>query len=408
MKLLTLASTILVILLPSTLFTTTALSNSPSLSQHNPQQRQQQQQHRPTTTDDSELQLHVSQRDKAFSASIVNYYEELLGESNFTIHARGLEATMLSSEDVGRYCVGMASNPTRVQIFNDRTNCDDNDWTTLYVFTAHKKKDDHYARRPICVGQSNSLDRSMLFPGRTACTVDGWNNDFSFYESGCAQGGVKDDGCTYELTVVWEAFEPHRMMFYPHYDGHKHGWQEAYSLTYKSRWRPATVSEVKLFKPHLPAHSTLHKRTDIHPPYDLATLRCAQALIRLWNYSRVSSSTPRTIRGDIDPQFGVDARRNGFTQLAGAAFLRLHYNKYGGATAVDVMVGSYVRASVSLPYDTNIFVSGVRLALQESLRSGRPVPVVPHDDHEAGDVLIGMIDDAIVAFGGTAVFARSF
>ncbi|KAH7059186.1 hypothetical protein BKA57DRAFT_431562 [Linnemannia elongata] len=387
------------IVLLSILFTTTALSNSPPQFHHNPQQ------YYPTTTDDSDLQVHLTQRDKAFSASVVNYYEELLGDMNFTIHARGLEAAILSSDDVGHFCVGMSSNPTRVQIFRDRTNCDDNQWTTLYVFTAYKKKDEHYARRPICAGRDDSPDRSMLFTGRTACTIDGWSNDFSFYESGCAQGGAKDDGCNYELTIIWEAFEPHRMMLYPHYDGRQHGWQEAYSLTYKSRWRPATVSEVKLLKPHLPTHSTLHQRADIHPPYDLATFRCAQALIRLWNHTRVSNSTPRTVRGDIDPQFGIDARRNGFTPLTGAAFLRLHYNKYGGATAVDVMVGSYVRACATLPYDTNLSVSGVRLALQESLRSGRPVPVVPHDDHEAGDVLISMIDGSVVVFGGTAVFS---
>ncbi|KAF9544728.1 hypothetical protein EC957_011734 [Mortierella hygrophila] len=400
MKPFTVVSVILVIVIPCTLFSTAALSNSPPQFHHNSQQQQH-----PTTTDDSDLQLHVAQRDKAFSASVVYYYEELLGDSNFTIHARGLEAAILSSEDVGRFCVGISSNPVRVQIFNDRTSCDDNHWTTLYVFTAYKKKDEHYARRPICVGHNDNPDRSMLFAGRTACTANGWSNDFSFYESGCAQGGVKDDGCNYELTVMWEAFEPHRMMLYPHYGGHQHGWQEAYSLTYKSRWRPATVSEVKLLKPHLPTHSTLHKRTDIHPPYDLATLRCAQALIRLWSYNRASNSTPRTIRGDIDPQFGIDARRGGFTPFAGAAFLRLHYNKYGGATAVDVMVEGYVRASATIPYETNLSVSGVRLALQESLRSGRPVPVVPHDDHEAGDVLIGMIDDSIVVFGGTAVFS---
>ncbi|KAG9072281.1 hypothetical protein KI688_000050 [Linnemannia hyalina] len=377
-----------------------ALSNNPPQFHHNSRQQQHS-----TTTDDSDLQLRVAQHDKAFSASVFNYYEELLGDSNFTIHARGLEATIFSLEDVGRFCVGMSSNPVRVQIFNDRTSCDDNRWTTLYVFTAHKKKDEHYARRPICVGHNDSPDRSMLFADRTACTANGWSNKFSFYESGCAQGGARDDGCNYELTVMWEAFEPHRMMLYPHYDGHQHGWQEAYSLTHKSRWRPATVSEVKLLKPHLPTHSTLHKRTDIHPPYDLATLRCAQALIRLWSYNRVSNSTPRTIRGDIDPQFSIDARRNGFTPFADAAFLRIHYNKYGGATAVDVMVGGYARASATLPYETNLSVSGVRLALQESLRSGRPVPVVPHDDHEAGDVLISMIDDSIVVFGGTAVFS---
>ncbi|KAF9092396.1 hypothetical protein BGX29_010482 [Mortierella sp. GBA35] len=397
MKFLTLAIAFIAVISLSTSYTATAISNSPSF-QHTPQF---------TITDDTDLKFKVAQHDKAVSAGVVHYYEELLGESNFTIYARSLEATILTSEDVGRFCVGIAWNPTRVQIFNDRTSCDGNGWTTLYVFTAHKKKDDHYARRPICVGYDDSPDRSMLFAGRTACTVDAWKNDFSFYESGCVQGEAADGNCHYELTVVWEAFEPHRMMLYPLYDGQRHGWQEAYSLTYRSRWRPATAIEAKMFKPHLQSHAKLHQRTDIVPPYDLATLRCAQSLVRLWSYERVSASTPRTVRGDIDPQFNVDARRSGFTPLAGSAFLRIHYNKYGGATAVDAMVGGLVRASATIPYDTNLSAAGVRLALQESLRSGRPVPIVPHDERNSGDVLFSIIDSSVVVLGGAAVFSMS-
>ncbi|KAF9116539.1 hypothetical protein BGW39_002717, partial [Mortierella sp. 14UC] len=288
-------------------------------------------------------------------------------EGNFTIHARSLEATILSADNVSRYCVGLASNPSRVQIFQDRTSCDGDGWKTLFVFTAHKKKDDFYPERPISVGRNDRPERSMLFAGRSACAVDEWSTDFAFYESCCIQDRVIEDGCRIESTVVWEAFEPHRMMLYPHYDGKKHGWKEAYNLTYKSRWRPATYAEARMLIPHLPTHSTLHKRTDIHPPYDHATFRCAQALIRLWNYSRISSSTPRTLRSDIDPQFGTASRRHGFTQLASVAYLRIHDNKYDRATAVDVMVDGLVRASASISYDTNLLASGIRLALQESL-----------------------------------------
>ncbi|KAK3843123.1 MAG: hypothetical protein J3R72DRAFT_420665 [Linnemannia gamsii] len=393
MKILNLTTTLTIalscILLPS------------SAQPHSPQQQPSSTK---TTNGDIELRRKVAQHDGAFSSGVNHYYEELLGDHNFTIHARSLEATILSVDDVGRFCVGLAFNPNRVQIFQDQTSCDGDDWKTLFVFSAFKKKDYSISRRPICVGHNNDPDRSMLFAGRSECAVDEWNTAFSFFESGGDLDQSIEDSRSFESMVVWEAFEPHRMMLYPHYDGEKNGWREASSLTYKSRWRPATYAEVKMLVPHIATHSLLHKRTDIHPPYDPATFRCAQALIVLWNYSQVSSSMPRTLRGDIDPQFNIDSRRHGFTHLTSMAYLRIQENKYDHVAAVDVVVDGLVRASASIPYNTNLLVSGVQLALEESLRTGRPVPVIPHKDHERGDFLIGMIEEAIVVFGGSAVF----
>ncbi|KAF9925667.1 hypothetical protein BGZ67_008498 [Mortierella alpina] len=169
----------------------------------------------------------------------------------------GVSRAAAEQTDIMNICVSVAGNPTRTQIFKDRTSCDINGWNTLYTFQALRKYNKFMAPLQMCVGFASGPNRSMMFPGGD-CNQAGWTHDFTFWYNQCPHFKSACDGNVYSKNMqvhVYEAFEPHRIMLAPGYDGTKHGWIYKWSLAYMSHFFALSSKGYKLIeerhKPHL-------------------------------------------------------------------------------------------------------------------------------------------------------------
>ncbi|KAK3832287.1 MAG: hypothetical protein JOS17DRAFT_828105 [Linnemannia elongata] len=120
--------------------------------------------------------------------------------------------------------VGIAPNPTRVQIFRNAMTCDRNGFSTLYTFTAHTKQDGYLAPKPMWSALGSNPSRSM-------------------------------------------------MVLYPLYNGDTHGWRWAYYLQYKTHFRPASDAEMITLRSDFSDHLEVHKKLKIDHTSDVATKR---------------------------------------------------------------------------------------------------------------------------------------
>ncbi|KAF9154331.1 hypothetical protein BG015_001244 [Linnemannia schmuckeri] len=134
------------------------------------------------TDDEAFLASIVKYDHKAAEALVEHYNNAVRGNSTF-IRTNGGYRAAAASSDILPFCVTYTRNPVRVKIFKDKTTCDTKGWDTLFVFTAHTKKDKHHAPYPMCVGKAGNSERSTLFSGKADCSTNEWETDFSFYES---------------------------------------------------------------------------------------------------------------------------------------------------------------------------------------------------------------------------------
>ncbi|KAF9425053.1 hypothetical protein BGZ94_007878 [Podila epigama] len=327
-----------------------------------------------TVTNDTAIFDKVVKYDTELAALLNAEYNSVLYGNNTAEGLRRTNAVARAAEaksDIKDFCVGLAKNPVRVKIFKDRLTCDIQGWNTLWVFQAHTSYDHHHAPWPICVGSAESPTRSMLFSQTNTCSVNGWNTDFSFYESGCMDGN-KEQHCDHESTEMFQAYNPHRMMLYPFYEG------------------------------DLKDHAELHKRTDITAPPTLAYRRAIQNLIMAWDYPEVTLRTPRVTRGRDNADFVRHAQAGGYQNLIDAADIVLHRTIIGRLTSIDIVIGGVVYASASVPMNGDLHTNSIRHALQQSVRYGIPIPVARHTT--LLNTIVTRIRDIFMVTGGNKVW----
>ncbi|KAK3835596.1 MAG: hypothetical protein J3R72DRAFT_477400 [Linnemannia gamsii] len=300
-------------------------------------------------------------------------------------------AAAAASKDILPFCVAHNDDngPVRAKIFRNKQRCDEKGkWRTLFVFTAHTKRDPHHAAHVICVAKSTSKpERSMIFGNKSSCNGDGWKTDFTFQMSGKFDSDSSSINPIHESTELWRADSPDRMI--------------ALKWGYRSRWRLATTKEMNHLKADLSRHTAVHKRIKMSSPPDARTHRCAQDLIYIFNKSRLSTSSS-TLHGKDFSYYVKDASRDECKSLVSKSQVQLSRTNEKGVVSLEVVIDKKVYAAVSLRANTSTPVQYVWLALQESLRTGQVVPVVA--DKDSSDRIVGLVAGTFVAFGGRSTY----
>ncbi|KAG0375747.1 hypothetical protein BGX24_008697 [Mortierella sp. AD032] len=359
-----------------------------------------------TFTDDAALLASIPKYDYKTAEKLVAHYNEVVHGSNSLIRTNGaVKAAGSVSSDIIPFCVGYATNPVRVRVFKNKMTCDDKGWSTLFIYTAHTKQEKHHAPYPMCVGNVRNPDRSMFFSDRKDCSINGWKTDFAFYESG-AKDGSKDANPLHQGTYMWQAQNPHRMMLYPYYPGDQHGWQFAYNLKYRSRYRLSSSSEMNWLKQTMNWHESAHKQISVSTASG-STFRCAQNLIQVWS-NRVKfdgSGSTAIYPGNDSPLFITDAARDECSSLVKNAQIRAgRFNVAQTVTVIEVMLDNKVYAAASVESGSWMAQKQehIRTALQESLRTGAPVAIA--NTGAPSNSISAFIQSTYVTIGGAEAY----
>ncbi|KAF9129326.1 hypothetical protein BGW39_004240 [Mortierella sp. 14UC] len=355
-------------------------------------------------TNDAKLFASLVKYDHKKADAIVAHYNNAVYGSNSGVRTNAV-AKAAPSKDILPFCVAIAANPTRTKIFKNKQSCDGNGWTTLYVFTAHTKKDPHHAAYPACIATATKPDRSMVFTMKDTCTGNGWTTESVFYMSGAIVGstGISSH---HESSALWTASKPDRMMLYPYYEGNKFGWSDhPIQVMYRSRWRLSTAREMSILQAELPNHEQVHKRISIVSPPNAATHRCIQNLITTTWIKLVDANKPSVILGKNDANFVQFATRDECPGLVASATVETGRTAERGVTSIEVLIKNKVYAAVSLRGNTVASEYYVRMALQESLRTGSPIALAV--DNEKPDQIVALVAGTIATLGASATFSAS-
>ncbi|KAK3843158.1 MAG: hypothetical protein J3R72DRAFT_441736 [Linnemannia gamsii] len=358
-----------------------------------------------TITDDDALFASLIDYDfKAAEKSVAHYYDAVYGDKPPSRSNAAPKASF--SKDIMPFCVGIAPNPTRVQIFNNVMTCTRDGWTTLFIFTAHIKRDAHHAPYPICVAFAGAPSRSILFPNHEGkCQAGEWTNNFSFFESGMKNKYDESVNPLHESSVVWQAYNPTRMMTYPYYDGSSQGWERILNLQYRSRYRLAAPYERSFLTTNQGNHEGVHKKLKISSPPNSATRRCTLNLIQAYGVERVMMNEPYSIKGSDNAKYKADAKRDECSSLVAKSSIRFARVTVLGVTSVEMVIDGKVYAAISINANTYMPAAHVRVALQESMRTGKFVMVAPQRDNKLGDSVVALIQDTFVTIGGKQVYS---
>ncbi|KAF9900857.1 hypothetical protein EC991_006780 [Linnemannia zychae] len=358
-----------------------------------------------TVTDDSALLASLVDYDfKAAEKFVNHYYNSVYGgrpasRSNAVSRAS-------DSSDIIPYCVGIAPNPPRVQVFPGVMTCSRDGWTTLYIFTAHTKKDPHIAPYPVCLGFASAPSRSLLFPNQAKCNTGEWDQESSFFESGMKNSYDESVNVLHESNVMWQAENPRRMMMYPYYDGSKAGWQWMNNFQYRSRYRLSAVKEISYLLNRQGMHEDVHKKLKVSSPSNTLTKRCTLNLIQLWTFDIIRSFDPKDILGSESARYKFEANRDECSSLVSSSLLRLARVTVLDVTSIEVIIGGVVHAAISITHNTYMNPTLVRTAIIESMRTGRPVMVAEQRDKRLlPDSIVAFISDTFVTIGTEKVYA---
>ncbi|KAF9155005.1 hypothetical protein BG015_011335 [Linnemannia schmuckeri] len=360
----------------------------------------------PTTpsTDDSALFANLVKYDYKAADALVAHYNNAVHGSSSTIRSNAVGAKAAASKDILPFCVAIASNPTRTRVYRNKQSCDSKGWTTLFVFTAHTKKDKHHAAYPVCIGSAKNPDRSLIQTMQANCGGNGWKHESTLYYSGKIMSDTNPVSVTHESTTIWQASKPDRMMFYPYYAGDKHGWGTARDLGYRTRWRLATTREMNLLKADLSKHEAVNKKIKIVSSPDVATHRCVQNLIQVVPAKRVDTSKPTVLQGKSFQKYVDWAARDECSHLVSSSSIQLARTTIAktGFTSIELVVKNKVYAAVSLRGNVDTPEYYIHLALQESLRTGQSIPVSV--DNKQSDQIVALVAGTVATFGGKQTF----
>ncbi|KAG0373759.1 hypothetical protein BGX24_011277 [Mortierella sp. AD032] len=348
--------------------------------------------HSPSKTNDAVLFKSLIKYDHRTADAIIAQYSKAIAGNNSSFRTNAVTAAAAPSKDILPFCVAIGSNPTRTKVFRNKQICDGNGWTTLYVFTAHAKKDPHHAAYPACIATATMPDRSMVFPFKDSCTGNGWTTESVFYMSGKVTGDDKVSS-HHESTDLWTASKPDRMMFYPYYQ-----------VTYRSRWRLSTTREMAILQAELPNHAAVHKRITIVSPPDAATHRCVQNLITTTTVKLIDANSPSIILGKNTPYFVEFATRDECPGLVATATLEAGRTTERGITSLEVSIKNKVYAAVTFRGNTATPEHYIRHTLQESLRTSGPIALAV--DKEQPAQIVALVAGTIATFGAKPTFSN--
>ncbi|KAK3847937.1 MAG: hypothetical protein J3R72DRAFT_509340, partial [Linnemannia gamsii] len=406
MKITTLFSVLLAVALAATVHTAPTTSSSIfslTLSANELSDHEQQ----PSSPEDSTLFDSLVDYDhKAADSLVADYYNAVYGnKTNISSFQTNLVKRGDPSKDIIPFCVAIASNPIRTKIFRNQQSCDQNGWRTLFIFTAHTKEDARHASYRVCVIASTSgPDRSVIYKYVNRCDIKGWKTEMDFYMSGNTNND-RTVSAVYESSVQWIGGNPERMVMYPFYEGNKHGWGRPSLVSYRSRWRLSTPREIAILKSEMSSHGQVHKSISVSSPHNGATQRCVQNLIQAYQENSVAGNTHRTVQGMKNSRFVGESKRDGCHSLAASSMVRLGRVTKKGVTSVELVVNKKVYAAVSFRANTSTPVNYVRLALQESLRTGKPVPVSV--DKKVPEQIVALVSGTVATFGGKSTYTTS-
>ncbi|KAG0267952.1 hypothetical protein BGZ95_002690 [Linnemannia exigua] len=372
---------------------------------------------RPSTSQEGVVSPPTNGSARLASASLVRYdhvaadaliakYNNISNGSRSSFPSNAIDGVALFN-NARPFCVALSLEwPSRVRIFKDKPICDEDGWRTLFIFTAHTQKDVHHAPYPVCIATSTNTNPagSMLFVGQESCTESEWTTDFVFYMSGKINADPMAS-LTHESTAFWRASEPERMMFYPYYEGTTFGWKNPAHIMYRSRWRLATGKEMTLLEGVINNHLDIRTRIEMADTPGAITHRCVQNLIQVFDLNVIHAKSPRSLIGMDNADFVQNANRDECSSLVQSSEILLGQVSKDGITSVQVIIDNKVYAAVSLRENTKTPDHYVRLALQESLRTGKPLPLAV--DPDSPDNIVAIVGGVLATFGGKTAFTES-
>ncbi|KAG0361662.1 hypothetical protein BC939DRAFT_451752 [Gamsiella multidivaricata] len=302
------------------------------------------------------------------------YMADLYKTNNMTLPTSATPSRVKRADNalpLTPFCVAHAYNPHRTRIFYNQRSCDGNGWKTLFVFNAFTQYDRQLASSPSCVGLAQNPERTMIYRGVDNCNRHGWSHVAHFYESGCL-GGDPDANCHHHSSEIFQAYDPHRAMIYPYYDGTKHGWSLYSAYGYKSRYRLPQKKELDHLKKSASAHIDLHKRMDNVAPAagNLALRRAIFHLITYWTNDYTHHGNIPTLRGRDHRAFASWATRIGLSQ-----FLDMTIGQgpsRNGITSVVLRFNGITYAVATLRISARYYADDIIHALTASVERGLP------------------------------------
>ncbi|KAF9911307.1 hypothetical protein EC991_004205 [Linnemannia zychae] len=344
------------------------------------------------------LKLVVDYDEEAAAALIAKYDAAFTGTKT---HENSRSASKAAPSSVSTFCVGVASNPVRNQVFLNQLTCDQNGWKTLYVFTAFSTLDPYQGFNKTCVAYALNPTRSLLFNDTLTCTQGEWKTDFPFYQSGCIPSQT-DVNCVrrQSTTLMWQNYNPHRIVMYPWYPGNVHGWKDPIIVKYIAQWRYAKEEEWKTLTDVMTIHAALHSRTTITAANDDPTRRCLRNMFQMYPWGSITTAV--TYPANTHPGYTAAAERDGCAQLANTTSFAVNPKFQDGYASVNAMIGTKIYASVTMPLNKSFNRQLVPLAFEESLRTKFPVPI--GSVVLRPDAIVAMVQKKFVIMGGPEAY----
>jgi hypothetical protein len=291
------------------------------------------------------------------------------------------------SSDILPFCVGIAANPTRVQIFKNAMTCDLDAFSTLYTFTAYAKQDSYLAPIPMCSGLGSSPARSMFSANKTSCDDVIWRPDFAFYESTKPSRQV----------AIWQEVYPERMVMYPLYKGDAHGWTWKYYMQYFSHFRPASVAEMATLRSEFSSHIEIHKHLKIEPLLE-DEKRCATLFIDNLVYPSIPTNRGFIYSGPDLVNYVKVASEAQCSQLVQSSIVHSGRFAVGGFGPYEVKFHDKVIAAASMRLGPETRIESLRAAMQESMRAGQPVMVSMNATNRKENIVV-FVQGSVVVIG---------
>lgn len=355
-----------------------------------------------TTTEDSALLKLIVDYDEEAAAALIAKYDAAFKGTTSPSQSNSASRAAAPSSNVIPFCVGLAQNPVRNQVFKNKVKCDQDGWKTLFVFTAFSAPDPYQGFNKTCVAYAMNPVRSLLYFDTLSCTQGEWKTDFGFYRSDCKPSDT-DLNCIrrQSATVMWQAYEPHRILLYPWYWGQQHGWKDPVPIRYITQWRYAKEAEWKSLEDVMAIHAVLHSRTTITATPDDPTRRCLRNLFQLFPWGTIPTagvSWPAIAH----PLFPVAAVRDACNHLSAKTSFEINPNIHEGHASINAVIGGKIYASVTVPVGAKFNRQLVPLAFEESLRTKFPVPFGSVTTRP--EAIVAMVQKKFIVMGGPEAY----
>ncbi|KAF9129329.1 hypothetical protein BGW39_004243 [Mortierella sp. 14UC] len=178
---------------------------------------------------------------------------------------------------------------------------------------------------------------------------------------------------------------------------------------YRTRWRLATSNEMHRLQEGLLSHEEANQGIMMAILPNFATFSCTHDLIQVIVQKSIDAKKPRTIYGKNDSKFVAAAKRDECIHLVLSSQIQIAQVSKNGFASVEVIIDKKVYAAVSIRGSTTTSEYYIHLALQETLRTGKHVPVsvakgIERIDKQQPDQIVALIGDTFATFGGASTY----